>query len=42
MEGELELADWTYHRVPPLGDDWIEADWYRIVERLLRKQRRSE
>jgi hypothetical protein len=26
MEGELELAGWTYHRVTPLGDDWIEVD----------------
>ncbi|QJW96728.1 response regulator [Frigoriglobus tundricola] len=42
MEGELELAGWTYHRVPPLGDDWIEADWHRAVRRALRKPRKSE
>ena len=41
MEGELELAEWTYHRVAPLGDDWIEADWHRVVKRALRKQRKS-
>ena len=42
MIGELELAGWTYHRVPPLGDDWIEADWFRVVKRLLRKRSKSE
>ena len=42
MEGEFELAGWTYHRVPPFGDDWIEADWYQTVRRALRKQRKSE
>ena len=36
MEGEFELAGWTFHRVPPIGDDWIEADWYRVVKRLLK------
>jgi len=42
MEGEFELADWTYDRVHPFGDDWIEVDWYRVVRRTLRKQRKSE
>jgi hypothetical protein len=37
MEGELELAGWTYYRVAPIGDDWIEADWHRVVKRVLRK-----
>ena len=37
MEGEFELAGWTYHRVAPIGDDWIEADWHRVVARVLRK-----
>jgi hypothetical protein len=37
MEGEFELAGWTYHRVAPIGDDWIEADWHRVVKRVLRK-----
>lgn len=39
MEGELDLAGWTYHRVAPLGDDWIEVDWFCLVERALRKHR---
>jgi hypothetical protein len=38
MEGELELAGWTYHRVAPIGDDWIEADWFAIVKRALWKR----
>lgn len=37
MEGEFELAGWRYWRVPPLGDDWIETDWKRIVKRLIKK-----
>jgi hypothetical protein len=41
MEGELELAGWTYHRVAPLGDDWIGVDWHRLVQRTLRKSRKS-
>lgn len=36
MEGELQLAGWDYLRVLPVGDDWIEVDWYRAVKRLLR------
>jgi hypothetical protein len=42
MEGEFELAGWTYHRVAPIGDDWIEADWHRVVKRALRKRDWSE
>lgn len=42
MEGELELAEWTYYRVGPLGDDWIEVDWYRVAKRALRKQPKPE
>ncbi len=42
MEGEFELAGWTYHRVHPFGDDWIEADWYRTVRRVLRKPQKPE
>jgi Uma2 family endonuclease len=38
MEGEFDLAGWTCRRVMPLGDDWIEADWYRVVRALLRRQ----
>jgi hypothetical protein len=37
MEGEFELVGWTYHRVAPIGDDWIEVDWHRVVKRVLRK-----
>jgi hypothetical protein len=36
MMGELELAGWNRHRVYPIGDDWIESDWGRIVKRVLR------
>lgn len=39
MEGEFELAGWVYHRVAPIGDDWIEVDWHRVVKRALRTQR---
>jgi hypothetical protein len=37
MCGEFELGGWEYHRVPPLGDDWIERDWRRVVRRILRQ-----
>lgn len=37
MMGEFELAGWTARRVYPLGDDWVEVDWYRVVRRLLRR-----
>jgi hypothetical protein len=37
MEGEFELAGWPFWRVAPLGDDWVEVDWRRLVKRLLRK-----
>jgi CheY-like chemotaxis protein len=36
MAGEFELAGWRHHRVMPLGDDWIEVDWFRAVRRALR------
>jgi len=35
MMGEFDLAGWEYHRVPPLGEDWIERDWRRLVRRLV-------
>ena len=38
MAGDLELAGWRYWRVAPLGDDWIEVDWRRLVKRLLQLQ----
>jgi hypothetical protein len=36
MAGELELAGWRFWRVAPLGDDWVEVDWRRLVKRLLK------
>jgi hypothetical protein len=39
MAGELELAGWRHWSVAPLGEDWIEVDWQRIVRRLLKKAR---
>jgi len=38
MEGELQLAGWRYRRILPVGDDWIEVDWYRAVKQLLRRK----
>jgi CheY-like chemotaxis protein len=40
MVGELERTGWTLHRVAPLGDDWIEVDWFTVVKRALRKRRK--
>jgi hypothetical protein len=42
MEGELELAGWTFHRTAPLGDDWIEVDWFAVVRRTLRSRKSAE
>jgi hypothetical protein len=39
MAGAFELAGWRHWRVAPLGDDWIEADWRRVVRRLLARAR---
>ncbi len=38
MMGEFELGGWEFHRIPPLGDDWIENDWRRLVRRLLKRK----
>jgi hypothetical protein len=38
MAGEFELAGWPYCKVAPIGDDWIEVDWRRVVKRLLQKR----
>jgi hypothetical protein len=35
MIGEFELGGWDYKRVAPIGDDWIEAYWGRVVRGLL-------
>jgi hypothetical protein len=37
MMGEFDLGGWEYHRIAPIGDDWIENDWRRLVRRLLRR-----
>src|SRR5262245_32778355 len=37
MAGEFDLAGWRHWRVAPLGEDWIEVDWRRLVKRLLKK-----
>ncbi len=41
MAGEFELAGWPFWRIAPLGEDWIEVDWRRLVRRLLRKADRT-
>ena len=38
MAGEFDLAGWRHWRVAPIGDDWIEVDWKRVVRRLLRRK----
>jgi hypothetical protein len=38
MEGELELAGWRCRRVAPIGDDWIEVDWYLAAKKLTRRK----
>ena len=40
MMGEFHLGGWEYHRVAALGDDWIEAHWRRVVQKLLRRRPR--
>ena len=35
MKSTLEEANWQVHRVPPLGEDWIETAWLHVVKRLL-------
>jgi len=39
MAGEFELAGWRFWRVAPLGEDWVEVDWRRLVKRLLKRPR---
>jgi hypothetical protein len=36
MIGEFELGGWEYKRVAPIGEDWIEAYWGRVVRKLIR------
>ncbi len=35
MAGEFELAGWTYRRVAPIGERWIEEYWRSVVRELL-------
>jgi hypothetical protein len=37
MAGDLELAGWPFWRIAPLGEDWVEVDWRRLVKRLLKR-----
>lgn len=41
MAGAFDLAGWRHWRVAPLGDDWVEVDWRRVVRRLLRRAARA-
>jgi hypothetical protein len=36
MCGEFELGGWKHYRVAPIGEDWIEQHWRRVVRRLLK------
>lgn len=38
MAGEFELAGWTYRRVAPIGERWIEEYWRAVVRELLGKE----
>lgn len=35
MAGEFELAGWSYLRVAPIGERWIEEHWRRVVREAL-------
>ena len=35
MAGEFELAGWSYRRVAPIGERWIEEYWRVVVRELL-------
>ena len=35
MEGELTRAGWSYDRVYPFGDNWIETQWTAVVRARL-------
>jgi hypothetical protein len=40
MMGEFEIGGWPFHRVAPIGDDWIEQDWRLLVQRLVKRRSR--
>jgi hypothetical protein len=33
----LQEADWKASRISPLGEDWIEEDWFPMATRIIRK-----
>ncbi len=35
MFRRLEEAGWSVHRAVPIGDDWVEVDWIKVVKDLL-------
>lgn len=35
MAGEFELAGWSYRRVAPIGERWIEEYWRAVARDLL-------
>ena len=39
MTSDLTEADWSVHRVAPIGADWIEVNWRWRVTNLLKAQR---
>ena len=41
MAGNSELAGWSYRRVAPLGEDWIEGYWRPVARELLRPSGRG-
>ncbi len=36
MAGEFELAGWSYRRVAPIGERWIEEYWRLVASELLK------
>lgn len=42
MAGVLESSGWKVHRVPAVGQDWIESDWAKVVAYVLKEERRNE
>src|SRR5262249_5525853 len=37
MAGEFELAGWSYRRVAPIGERWIEEYWHAVVRDMIGK-----
>ena len=36
MMGEFDLGGWRATRVAPIGEDWIEAYWRVVIQKLLK------